>query len=259
MRVDLHNHTTRCNHATGTIEEYIQRAIELGVEIYGFSEHAPLEIDPHYRLDFEQMREYEADILNAKAKYQDQIDIRLGYEVDYLPNYLDERILNAKVDYLIGSVHFLDNWGFDNPEFIKEYQNRDIDAIWQEYFGAIESMANTKYFDIVGHLDLIKVFKYMPSLPIETLAQNALEAIKEAKMAIEINPAGLRKPIGEQYPSRQLLERVYEMGIEITFGSDAHRVVDVGLGYDEVTTLAKTIGFKEVVAFKDRQKEYYPL
>ncbi len=259
MRVDLHNHTARCNHATGRIEEYIQRAIELGVEIYGFSEHAPLKIDPHYRLSFEQMREYETDILNAKAKYQGIIDIRLGYEVDYLPNHLDERILNAKVDYLIGSVHFLDNWGFDNPEFIKEYQNRDIDAIWQEYFDAIKNMAQTKRFDIVGHLDLIKVFKYMPSLPIETLAQPALEAIKEAQMVVEINPAGLRKPIGEQYPSRHLLERVYEMGIKITCGSDAHKVEDVGFGYDEVATLAKTIGFKEVVAFKDRQKEYYPL
>ncbi|MBN2823801.1 MAG: PHP domain-containing protein, partial [Campylobacterales bacterium] len=107
MRVDLHNHTARCNHATGSVDEYLQRAIELGVKIYGFSEHAPLEIDPHYRLSFEEMNEYETDILNAKAKYQNQIDIRLGYEVDYLPNYLDERILNAKVDYLIGSVHFL--------------------------------------------------------------------------------------------------------------------------------------------------------
>ncbi|MBN2824230.1 MAG: histidinol-phosphatase HisJ family protein, partial [Campylobacterales bacterium] len=143
MRIDLHNHTTLCNHATGTIDEYIQRAIALGVQIYGFSEHAPLEIDPHYRLAFEQMSRYEADILNAKATYQDKIDIRLGYEVDFLPNYLDERIFNAKVDYLIGSVHFLDNWGFDNPEFIKEYQSRDINGVWIEYFGAIEQMARS--------------------------------------------------------------------------------------------------------------------
>jgi len=49
MRIDLHNHTIRCNHATGTIDEYIQRAIELGVDIYGFAEHAPMNFDPHYR------------------------------------------------------------------------------------------------------------------------------------------------------------------------------------------------------------------
>ena len=78
---------------------------------------------------------------------------------------LDE-ILNANVDYLIGSVHFLQNknemWGFDNPEFIGVYKSVDIDKIWEDYFDAIEAMAKTNYFQIVGHLDLIKVFKFLP-------------------------------------------------------------------------------------------------
>jgi len=56
MRIDIHNHTTRCNHAEGTVDEYIQRAIELGIDIYGFSEHAPMDFDPHYRLSFKHIR-----------------------------------------------------------------------------------------------------------------------------------------------------------------------------------------------------------
>jgi len=259
LRVDMHNHTVRCNHAEGTIEEYIERAIELGVNIYGFSEHAPMDFDPKYRLSFDEMAEYESEIRSAKAKYQDQIDIRLGYEVDYLPNHMDERVLNAKVDYLIGSVHFIDKWGFDNPEFIGEYESRDIDEIWREYFQAIEDMAKSGYFDVVGHLDLIKVFKYLPKAPIEEIAQPALEAIKQAGMVLEINPAGLRKPIGEQYPARNLLIMAKELGIEITFGSDAHAIEQVGFKYDEVVALAQEIGFERVVVFKDRQKEFYSL
>ena len=51
MRVDLHNHTTLCNHAEGTVDEYIQRAIELGIDEYGFSDHAPMNYDPKYRMD----------------------------------------------------------------------------------------------------------------------------------------------------------------------------------------------------------------
>ncbi|MCK4440827.1 MAG: PHP domain-containing protein, partial [Sulfurovaceae bacterium] len=82
MRIDLHNHTILCNHATGTIEEYIQRAIELGVDIYGFSEHAPMDFDQYYRLSFEDMDRYEQDILKYKEIYQDDIEILLGYEVD---------------------------------------------------------------------------------------------------------------------------------------------------------------------------------
>jgi histidinol-phosphatase (PHP family) len=117
-RIDLHNHTTRCNHAEGTIDEYIEKAIELGIDIYGFSEHAPMDFDKNYRLAFCDMDAYASDILEAKKKYENYIEILLGYEVDYLPGYMDERVLNAKVDYLIGSVHFIDKWSFDNPEFI---------------------------------------------------------------------------------------------------------------------------------------------
>ena len=51
-------------------------------------------------------------------------------------------------------------WGFDNPEFIGVYESKDIDTIWEEYFDTIKSMAKLDFFDIVGHLDLIKVFKF---------------------------------------------------------------------------------------------------
>ena len=255
MRVDLHNHTTRCNHAVGTIDEYIQRAIELGIDVYGFSEHAPMDFDTKYRLSFEQMSIYQSDILQARDRYSDQIKILLGYEVDYIEGYIDSRVLNSSVDYLIGSVHFIDRWGFDNPEFIGEYQSRDIDTIWQEYFDAIESMASSGYFDIVGHLDLIKVFKYLPTKDIRLIAKNALKAIKRSGMTVEINSAGVRKPIGEIYPSKLLLEEVFALDIPITFGSDAHSVEQVGAGYDSATKLAKEVGYTKASIYSRRDKE----
>ncbi len=255
MRIDLHNHTTRCNHAEGTVDEYIQRAIELGIDIYGFSEHAPMDFDQHYRLGFNEMAAYTSEILTAKEQYKDQIKILLGYEVDYLPGYMDDRILNAEVDYLIGSVHFIDKWGFDNPEFIGEYKNRDIDEIWQAYFDATEAMAKTGYFDIVGHFDLIKVFKYMPTKELKLLAHEALKAIKKSNMVLEVNTAGLRKPVKEIYPSKLLLEEAYGLDIPITFGSDAHAVDQVGFAYDEAAALAKVVGYTKVVTFEQRDRE----
>ncbi|NOZ91390.1 MAG: histidinol-phosphatase [Epsilonproteobacteria bacterium] len=255
MRVDLHNHTSRCNHAIGTVREYIQKAIELGIDIYGFSEHAPMNFDEKYRLGFNEMREYEAEILRYQEEYKNDIEILLGYEVDYLKGYMDSRVLNAKVDYLIGSVHFLDKWGFDNPEFIGEWENRDIDDIWSEYFDAIEAMAKSGYFDIVGHLDLIKVFKYLPKKEIKLIAQNALKAIKKADMAIEINGAGLRKPVKELYPSKELLEIAYELDIPITFSSDAHSIEQIGFGYNQSVELAKSIGYTKAVTFKQRERQ----
>ncbi len=254
-RIDLHNHTTRCNHAEGTVDEYIQKAIELGIDVYGFSEHAPMDFDPHYRLAFEEMDAYRVDILQAKEKYKNDIKILLGYEVDWLPGHMNEKVLNVDVDYLIGSVHFIDKWSFDNPEFIGGWENKDIDEIWKAYFEATEAMARSRKFDIVGHLDLIKIFKFMPKQDVRVLAQDSLKAVKESNMVLEVNTAGLRKPIGELYPSRELLEVAYEMDIPITFASDAHAVEQIGLGYDLATALAKDIGYTKAATFEGRDRE----
>ena len=261
IRVDLHNHTTLCNHANGTTEEYIQKAIQEGIDIFGFSDHAPMPFDPKYRMDISDKLSYENDIKALKEKYQEQIEILLAYEVDFMQNsslMLDE-ILNSKVDYLIGSVHFIQEknselWGFDNPEFIGKYKEKNIDDIWIDYFDVIEQLAKSNHFDIVGHLDLIKVFKYLPKKDIKILATPALKAIKKSNMVLEVNAAGLRKPINQPYPSKDLLELAFELDIPITFSSDAHCVEQIGFMYEEVTSLAKNIGFTKCAYFKNRDR-----
>ncbi len=259
MRIDLHNHTTLCNHAIDTPDQYIEKAISLGIDIYGFSEHAPMKnFEDGYRLTLDKKEFYENMILDLKEKYKNDIHIVFGYEVDFLKgDYILDEISTSKVDYLIGSVHYLDKWGFDNPEFIGEYKSRDIDKIWEEYFEAVESMAKTNIFDIVGHLDLIKIFKYLPKKDIKEIAFNALKAIKKADMALEINSAGFRKPIKEQYPSKPLLELAFELDIPITFGSDAHSVEQVGFKYEDVISLAKDVGYRKAVSFQNRKKLYF--
>ncbi|SFV66208.1 Histidinol-phosphatase [hydrothermal vent metagenome] len=255
MILDLHNHTPLCNHAEGAIEEYIEAAIKRGTKVFGFSDHAPMDFDPKYRMKFEEMQSYEADVKAAKEKYKDKIEILLGYEVDYLEGHMDERVLYADVDYLIGSVHFIDEWGFDNPEFIGHYEHTDIDAIWQKYFDTVEAMAKTGFFNIVGHLDLIKIFKFMPKKDIKEIAKDALLAIKESNMVLEINAAGYRKPIGEAYPSKELLEVAFALGIDITLASDAHKPDQIGLHNEKVIALAKSVGYQKCAYFRNKEKK----
>ncbi len=255
MRIDLHNHTSLCNHAEGSVEDYVKAAIAHQIDVFGFSDHAPMDFDPHYRMRFEQMQHYRDEVLHAKDVYRDRIEVLFGYEVDYLPGHMDPRVLEAEVDYLIGSVHFIDEWGFDNPEFIGRYEHEDLDAVWQRYFDLIEAMAQSRLFDIVGHLDLIKVFKFMPQKPIEEIAQKSINAIKKADMSIEINVSGYRKPIGEAYPSRALLEMAYALQIPITFGSDAHKSEQVGLYRQEAEALARSVGYTHAALYRGRQRE----
>lgn len=256
MKVDLHNHTSLCNHAVGEMHEYVEKAILAGTKYFGFSDHAPMDFDPKYRMSFDDISAYEQKVLALKEKYKKDIEIFLAYEVDYLQGHMDARIFEADVDYLIGSVHFIGEWGFDNPEFIGRYEHEDIDAIWQKYFDAIESMAKSGSFDIVGHFDLIKVFKFMPKKDINLIAKNALLAIKKADMVLELNGAGFRKPIAESYPSMPLLREAFRLGIPITFGSDAHAPEQVGMFSKELVEIAKDIGYKECAIFRKRKREF---
>jgi histidinol-phosphatase (PHP family) len=254
LKVDLHNHTTLCNHAEGELFAYIEEAIKQGINVYGVSDHAPMDFDPKYRMRFEQMDEYKNMVRSVQEKHKEKIEILFAYEVDYLPGHMDKRILEADVDYLIGSAHFIDKWGFDNPEFIGKYEGADIDTIWQEYFDIIRDMAETGFFDIVGHLDLIKVFKYMPKGNIVDIAEEALQAIKNADMVLELNVAGYRKPCAEPYPSKALLQRAFQMGIPITFSSDAHKPEQVGLFREEIENFAKEVGYTQCAYFRKRKR-----
>ena len=255
MKVDLHNHTVLCNHATGSVNEYVEAAIAQETEYFGFSDHAPMEYDYEYRMSFAQMETYEQWIREAQERYKDKITVLLGYEVDYLPGYMDERVLKRPCDYLIGSVHFIDEWGFDNPDYIHKYEGADMDAIYIRYFELIEEMARSGKFDIAGHLDLLKVFKFFPKTDIRILAANALKAIKKANMVIEVNVSGLRKPVGEVYPSPLLLESISELEIPITFSSDAHRSDQVGMFSNEVEALVRRFGYSECATYRNRDRE----
>jgi len=257
--VDLHNHTTLCNHATGSMREYINRAIEKNIDIFGFSDHAPMNYDTKYRMSFDDMQSYEESIKELADEYKDKIEIVSGYEVDWIDGYIDDRVINANVDYLIGSVHFLDGWGFDNPEFIGKYKEIDIDELWNRYFKTITKMVKSNMFDIVGHIDLIKVFKFLPTKDIYQFVEETLDTIAKSNMAIELNSAGYRKPIGEAYPSKEILQMAYDRNIPITIGSDAHSIEQVGMYQDKIYQFAKSTGYKKIVSYKSRVPIEYPI
>jgi len=253
MIIDLHNHTKLCNHASGEVGEYIETAIATGTNMYGISDHAPMDFDESYRMKFSEMSGYEALVKELRAEYKEKIDIKLAYEVDFLDGYISQKVLDADVDYLIGSVHFVKEWGFDNPEFIGDYAKHDLDELWSEYFTAIKELADSRLFDIVGHIDLLKIFKFLPSKPIRELVLPALEAIKTSGMAIEINTAGFRKPVSEQYPCINILQEIRKLDIPITFGSDAHAPSQVGMNRQKAYDLARELGFTEVAMFENRK------
>lgn len=259
MRIDLHNHTTLCHHASGSMDEYITKAIDLGIDIYGFSCHSPMDFDPSYRMKLEELPLYCQMVEKIQNKYKNKIEILLGLEVDFIDtreDLLKKEIFQYPFDYLIGSVHFLGDWGFDNPEFMGEYAKRNIQECWEKYLYSITKMAKSGLFQIVGHFDLLKIFGYIPTQKCHQYIQKTLEVIKNHEMILEINASGLRKPIQEQYPSIEILTMAKKIGVQITFGSDSHSVEQVGFGYEKCLKIAKDTGYSQAVYFKNKVPHY---
>ena len=118
-------------------------------------------------------------------------------------------------------------------------------------------MAKTNHFNIVGHIDLIKVFKFLPKKDIRLIAKNALKAIKKSGMSIELNVAGLRKPIKEAYPSPYLMQEIATLDIPITFSSDAHSIDQIGLYREKIETYAKSFGYTKCVTYVNKEQQLY--
>lgn len=263
MSVDYHIHTTRCGHAQGEMRDYVIRARELSLVEIGFADHLPLltRQDPTLAMSLSQLPEYIAAVESLKREFPD-IAIKTGIEADYLPGMEKEteRLLNSyDFDYVIGSIHFIDGWGFDDSRYIEGYKHRDIYEIYETYFSLVADAAKTGMFDIIGHLDLIKKYNFRPDEDITSLVEGAVSAIKEAGIAIEINTAGLRKPVGEIYPSDDILAMCFQAGVPITLGSDAHSPQEVGMDFDLGRAAAARAGYRQLAVFAERKRDFVDL
>jgi histidinol-phosphatase (PHP family) len=148
-------------------------------------------------------------------------------------------------DYVIGSVHHLGAWGFDDPRQIGEYDSRDIDEVWIEYFELVGDAAESGLFTILGHLDLVKKFGYRPTRTLGHELDGLVHRVARSGVVVEINTAGLHKPAREAYPTLDILSRLRTAGVPVTFGSDAHRPDEVGRDFAHAASLAQAAGYRE--------------
>src|SRR5690606_10948008 len=149
-------------------------------------------------------------------------------------------------DYIIGSIHWIGDFGIDLAEFKQEWEKRDVVEIYKSYFDQVVTLAQSNLFDIIGHIDLVKIFQYVPSDEDFLLEQyeRATDALAESKTCVEISTAGLRKPVGELYPDKRLLQKCFEKKIPIVLSSDAHFPKHVGADFNQAISLAKEIGYQ---------------
>lgn len=264
MLADYHTHTPLCQHAVGTPEGYIDAALAAGLDEFGISDHAPQTPEPYddWRMNEADFPEYFDWIARARTHADGRIPVRAGMECDWIPgnhDWIENLAGRYDWDYLIGSVHYLDGWDFDNPKWINHWGEVDLEHLWARYWQAYAEMAGTGLFDILGHPDLVKKFGLYPPGDLTRFYAPAVEAIAASGTAIEINTAGWYKPCEEAYPAPGFLQLAAKAGIPIVISSDAHAPEEVARDFPLALDLAQQMGFTSTVFFQGRTRTSMPL
>lgn len=246
MRVDYHVHALghlEYTHSQNHLRDIFQAAEKAGLQEIGLADHD--EYADHFQLS----------VIRKTAADFPALQVRQGVEVDYRPERETEirRLLSSfPYDYAIGSVHSVDEWPFDHPDYRDGYHRWDVDELYKAYYEAVAQAAQSGLFDIIGHLDLIKVFGFRPVRNRISLAQPALESIRDNGLCVEINSNGWYKPVQEVYPEETLIAVCIDMGIPLTTGSDAHSPQHVGRDLNRIEDLLCRLGAGTLTVFQKR-------
>lgn len=261
---DSHVHTPLCKHAVGAPAEYLAAARERGLAGLVFTDHNPMPgwFDPESRMPAAQLPLYHSLIEKTRAEAPDGFYVGLGLEADFHPGteaYVRQQLEAYPYDYVIGSVHFIGAWPFDHPDHKDEFERRDRLEVYSDYYALVYAATESGLFDAIGHLDLPKKFGHLAPEEAWDLVEGILNAVKAADLALDVNTAGWRKPVGEIYPAPAILKRAAELGIPVVLGSDAHQPGEVGWRFGDAVELLLAAGYREAWVFKNRKPEAYPL
>jgi histidinol-phosphatase (PHP family) len=188
------------------------------------------------------------------------LPVLLGIEMDWLRG--KERTLAKFLepydwDIVLGSVHYIGAWGFDDPRFIDEWSRREAASAWADYGALVCELAESGLADVLAHPDLPKIFGHRPAD--ETPLHDAILRGAEATgTALELNSNGIRR-CGEIYPAMPLLQRAHAAGLDITLASDAHTPDRVGANFDDLAAWARDAGYDSAVEFVARKRRAYAL
>ena len=251
--IDYHLHVIAHDDRPMTVENilsYCEVAESRGIRQMGVTEHDRY-LDKIDVAAFQEAREI-----------SEGVKLRLGIEIDFVPGReerMDADSTALPYDYIIGSVHRVDGDEVDRATDQSIYERYEAYELYAAYYRNVREAALSGRFEVIGHPDLIKIFEHYPDRDITPLLEETADAVAESGVVVDVNAAGLRKPVGEIYPSRQFLEMFHRRGVPIILSSDAHAPDEVAAGYDRSLKLVHDVGYREVATFENHEQGSLPL
>lgn len=261
---NYHSHCTFCD-GRSIPEDFIKFAISHGFRAYGFSSHSPLPFETFWNMSKDDMPDYLTEIERLKNKYDGQLEIYVGLEIDYLDTTYNASIpyfRQLPLDYRIGSIHFLplsselveknmvciDGSFREYAHSVNRYFEGDIRLLVKRFFDSTFQMIEAGGIDIVGHLDKIYMNgrKFADFSFDERWYQEpflaCLDLIAEKGLMVEINTKNLLRK-QELYPHYLFLTHLRKRKIPVMVNSDCHYPDLVNDGRGEAFALLKDAGF----------------
>ena len=266
MWTNYHTHTSFCD-GKKTIAEVVQSAISQGLLAVGLSSHAPLPFERKWCMKRESFPSYLEEIRLARAN--DNIQVYAGLEADFIPEKISPADFRGQLDYVIGSIHFVDGfpnsegWEIDGPYemFLKGCDavfNSNMRAVVARYFELTRQMVRDASPDIVGHLDKIKIqnkdrstFREDENWYVNEI-ESTLAIIRDNGCIVEVNTRGLyQAKTSTPYPSPWIIKRMAELGIPVTLSSDAHHPDDLVNRFSDTASILLHAGIKKIRILTD--------
>jgi histidinol-phosphatase (PHP family) len=249
------------------LTEHLYRFVELRATVGDFWRrwnHEPTAPLMAAYFDFHSRNSLEEYVTFAQLAKSEGLPVKVGMEVDYYRDQMGEvaaLVSQYPFDVLIGSVHWLNTWQFDdidNEVQMDEWRRRDVDQSWADYALALEELAATRVVDVLAHPDVIKVAGFHASVP-EPLWDRMADAAARVDVSMECSSAGWAKPVGQQYPADGFLDRLVARGLTFTTASDAHRRERVGSRAGDLASKLEARGVHELATYEQRRRVMVPL
>lgn len=270
---DVHLHTCH-SHGQAEVRAMYEAARARGLAIIGFSEHSPRPEGYAYPEDYQEklakgFPRYLEEVRQMGAVGKDQgISVLLGLEADYIPGREDfskALLETADFDYCIGGLHFQKTWGFDfSPEDWVSLSEEERFNCYYLYYQDLTTMCQSGLFHIAAHPDLIKLFSvqsfhaWLETPEAEKCLREALTAMKDNAVIMEVSSAGLRKPCREIYPCGTIMRLAAELHLPISFASDAHCVNTPAFAFAELARYAAEYGYTHSVVVEQGRPRSIP-
>ncbi|MBI1767499.1 MAG: histidinol-phosphatase [Bacteroidetes bacterium] len=266
---NFHTHSNYCD-GKSSLSEIVEHAKKVNVTSLGFSSHAPLPFESKWCMKKESFHKYIDEIQSLKH-LPHRIEIYSGLEVDYIPYQIGPKDFENKLDYTIGSIHFVEKfndgigWEIDGPhsfflEGLEKIFDNDFKKAVARYYELTREMITKSPPSVIGHLDKIKIqnidnkFFNESDRWYQDEIKITIDAIRKTKSIIEVNTRGVyQKKSATTYPSPWILELIHQKMIPVTISSDAHHHQDLISYFKETAHLLKQIGFKEISILHDGQ------